>query len=436
MSVTVSQYSPNSITSGYWTEGTITYSKCGVEVKEVDKVDSVTKTITSAVPYSFDITNIIKKWKGDSNLIEKGLLFSPSDSSSSSMAVFASSEYSTASLRPYLTISYVCNGIYKIVNVGSEKNLNAYNSRGDVGDNIYQYTDDGTAAQAFRLVYNSGSNSYTIYTICNEYGYGNIVASSSNNVQIAASSNGAKWVIQHISDDNYKIKLYGSSMYMTVGNSSNGSNSNTAVSAAGNVYLAASSSSNYQKWHFELIDDDGCVELLHTQETGNTCSSACIKMVLGYYGITKTETEICQYQKSISESEWNYIWVLKNTINNYLSDSLGIEYKYNTSSNPISTNGQYYYQILKSLINGNPVIINIRMNSGYYAYYHTSDSHYIVISGIRYIDNELMFVIYDPYLKLKYPDWSGNDELLLSGDNLFQTILYSIFLYSEDYYDA
>lgn len=106
MSVTVSQYSPNSITSGYWTEGTITYSKCGVEVNEVDEVNAVTKTITSAVPYSFDITAIVKKWKSTSNLIEQGLLISPSDSSSSAMAVFASSEYSTASLRPYLTINY------------------------------------------------------------------------------------------------------------------------------------------------------------------------------------------------------------------------------------------------------------------------------------------------------------------------------------------
>lgn len=430
--VIISQYSPTSASSGYWLENNITYNKCGIAY---DSTNQVSKTLTSAVQYSFDITNIVKAWKGSTALIEKGLLLRAA--SSSTYAYFASSEYSGTNLRPYLTINYVSDGIYKIKNVGSGKNLNAYNSRGNVGDNVYQYTDDGTASQAFRIVYNSSSDAYTIHTICNEYGYGNIVATSGSNVQIAASSNGAKWVLQRTSDDIFKIKLSGSSTYMTVGDTSNGSSSNTAVAATGNVYLAASSSSNYQKWELELIDEDGCVELsdleLHSQERDYTCSSACIKMILGYYGINKTETEIYNYQNNNCEpNDFTYTWVVRNTINHYLPDSLEISYEYNTSSNPMSTKSQYYYQILKSLIAGNPVIVMICLNNGQYVYTHTSSHHYIIISGITYVNGEYQLTIYDPWINSDWFSWDGNPVLTCSAENLFDCLVSKLFIYSED----
>lgn len=237
MSVTVSQYSPNSITSGYWTEGTITYSKCGVKVDEVDEVDevnAVTKTITSAVPYSFDITAIVKKWKSTSNLIEQGLLISPSDSSSSAMAVFASSEYSTASLRPYLTINYVCNGIYKIKNgsnyIGFENNYAGTESA--VKNMTIDSSDTNDFAKEYRITYISSVNAYTIRPLASQNGYDLYLYSDGSKLILKNSVCYFKFTLN--SNGTYKIST---------------SNATSKYATAGNTQISMSStSSSSQNW--------------------------------------------------------------------------------------------------------------------------------------------------------------------------------------------
>lgn len=234
MSVTVSQYSPNSITSGYWTEGTITYSKCGVKVDEVDEVNAVTKTITSAVPYSFDITDIVKKWKSNSNLIEQGLLFSPSDSSSSAMAVFASSEYSTASLRPYLTINYVCNGIYKIKNgsnyIGFENNYAGTESA--VKNMTIDSSDTNDFSKEYRITYISSVDAYTIRPLASKNGY-----------DLYLYSDGSKLILKN-SVCYFKFTLNSNGTYKI-----SASNATSKYATAGDTQISMSStSSSSQNW--------------------------------------------------------------------------------------------------------------------------------------------------------------------------------------------
>lgn len=84
-----------------------------------------------------------------------------------------------------------------------------------------------------------------------------------------------------------------------------------------------------------------------------------------------------------------------------------------------------YYQIFMSLKNGNPAIINIKLNTGTYPYTCGSNGHYIVISGIINTSNGLYFKVYDPYLLYNNPSKTYNETipsdniLLVSVDTLF-----------------
>lgn len=202
--------------------------------RKVDEVNAVTKTITSAVPYSFDITDIVKKWKSNSNLIEQGLLFSPSDSSSSAMGVFASSEYSTASLRPYLTINYVCNGIYKIKNGSNYIGFadNYVKSNIDAKNMTIDSSDTNDFAKEYRITYISSVDAYTIRPLASKNGY-----------DLYLYSDGSKLILKN-SVCYFKFTLNSNGTYKI-----SASNATSKYATAGNTQISMSStSSSSQNW--------------------------------------------------------------------------------------------------------------------------------------------------------------------------------------------
>ncbi len=141
----------------------------------------------------------------------------------------------------------VSSNTYKITNVGASKCLNIH---GDGLTSLYNeinvtlWSDSGTNEQKW-VVSDLGNSVYIRSVIDTAYGL-NVYRSGSpyncNIYKIAGNETDA--LVDIIASGSYyKVKLHNYNLYLTVGASTNGTN----------VYWAASSNNDYQKWTFTAI---------------------------------------------------------------------------------------------------------------------------------------------------------------------------------------
>lgn len=136
---------------------------------------------------------------------------------------------------------------YKITNVGASKCLNIY---GDGLTSLYNeinvtlWEDSGTNEQKW-VVSELGDNVYIKSVIDTAYGLNVYRMGDPYNCNIyKIAGNETDALVDIIASGSYyKVKLHNYNLYLTVGSSSNGAN----------VYWAASSNSNYQKWAFTAL---------------------------------------------------------------------------------------------------------------------------------------------------------------------------------------
>ncbi|RPF42118.1 peptidase M23-like protein [Hydrogenoanaerobacterium saccharovorans] len=150
----------------------------------------------------------------------------------------------------------ILGNTYRFNNVGApSRRLNLYSSgSASNGMNVVLYTEDNTNEQQWvyrnnRLLINTNT-SFCLdrYNLSGNANHNNadiwaVSSSEDDNQKIVFEDNG-----------NYvKIKLASTSLYLTAYSNANGTSSGKTKTSAGNVYWAASSSSNYQRWTFTGI---------------------------------------------------------------------------------------------------------------------------------------------------------------------------------------
>ena len=122
---------------------------------------------------------------------------------------------------------------------------------------------------------------------------------------------------------------------------------------------------------------------LHEQQEYNTCSSACAYMTLKYHGVTGiTEDDIYDYQVDEYGIQWNFMYSMINTINDYLRfNNKSQQYKcvYITSMSLTS----YQNLVADSLWNNYLVCPLITVNATDYIIPKT-DGHFIILNGLQY----------------------------------------------------
>ena len=168
---------------------------------------------------------------------------------------------------------YGDTSVVNIINNGSGKYLNVGLGYDTNGNNIYQYTNDSSVEQKFRLKYYSANKCYFIRAMCSSDGYDKglsaVSTSSTSNVQlysVSTSSTLQQWVFSYVGNGLYTISPYAnSSLYLTAHNGSNGSRSRTATSgsnASGNVYVTTMNGTDetgdptygqYQLWRIDSL---------------------------------------------------------------------------------------------------------------------------------------------------------------------------------------
>ena len=188
-----------------------------------------------------------------------------------------SSEHNFAGYRPTLTFKYTYGyyssfedgAIYNFKNEASGKYLTVEGGNTANGTNIYQYEQNNTRSQAFRLDYVSGNDAFLLRAMCSDDGNGSVVhydyASSINktsgyvptNVQLnsyhISKAASQEWVIEPVEGYGlYKIVSNADpKLALTAMGTANGTASGTAATSAGNVLVSEYIGADSQHWVIE-----------------------------------------------------------------------------------------------------------------------------------------------------------------------------------------
>lgn len=236
-------------------------------------------TFDASKPVTFDLTSDVPKlYNGYSN---NGYLIKYVDEGKDNPDYngFWSSEYTTASKRPVLTVKYgyslpsfLTNGsVYSFQNVGSGSFMTVHNGKDANYTNVYQKNTTVaslTASQKFRIEQVSSTGGYLLRAMCSSDGTNRVVdiqrvgtenfVKSGNNAYLytATAPKTQQWFIVGVGTNQFKIVLRSNmNLALTAYGTADGTSGGTSSTSAGNVFLSTYSDSNYQKW--KIIDSYG-----------------------------------------------------------------------------------------------------------------------------------------------------------------------------------
>ncbi len=166
---------------------------------------------------------------------------------------------------------YQNESVVRFKNAGSGKYLNVHYGQDSNGINVYQWTEDGTDEQTFKLRYNLDLDCYLIGAMCSSEGDGRVLDIVKSGGQIADGCNvqiynatdpvAQQWQFSYIGNGKFTIFPV-ASIYtvLTANGDANGSGSGTSPTSAGNVYLSEVEVStftrytDYQLWYIEEVN--------------------------------------------------------------------------------------------------------------------------------------------------------------------------------------
>lgn len=184
----------------------------------------------------------------------------------------------------YAMTTGITNGaVYNLRNVASGKYLNVYGGGNTNGTNVIQWTADGSNEQKFKVVYDSGSDSYRFFPLSSNGGNGKVLDIYRGSGAVAPGQNIDIWdnndptaqqfaIVPYNGSDVFTIRpkanqgLAVGSLYIT-----NGTGSSNPVIQNGNVFLSTYTN-NYQQWKFELVSAPGVVTGLLDSVTSTAIS--------------------------------------------------------------------------------------------------------------------------------------------------------------------
>lgn len=192
---------------------------------------------------------------------------------------FWSSEYTTASKRPVLTVTYgyslpssLTNGsVYSFQNVGSGSFMTVHDGKDANYTNVYQKNTtiaSLTASQKFRLEQVPSTGGYLLRAMCSSNGTNRVVdiqrvgtepfVKSGNNAYLytATASKTQQWLLVGVGENEFKIVLRNNmNLALTAYGIADGTSGGTSSTSMGNVFVSTYNSSYYQKWR--IVDSNG-----------------------------------------------------------------------------------------------------------------------------------------------------------------------------------
>lgn len=245
------------------------------------------------------------------------------------------------------------------------------------GNSAYITTDYlNKPSQLFKLSYNS---TYGAYTFKNK-NTGKYLSCDFVNNSITFTSNASSasyWYIVKYNDYYFIISVYG--QYLTTNGSS--------VSFTDATPLLPF-------WNIRFF----CLDITPVEQSdSHTCSSASIRMILAYYGITYTEDFITSWQHTYYDPYWNDPGAIVPELNSLFAlNNQNVTYAVTDICSGYSYD-QYREWLTTKLLNSSPMIIHLATNGIYLPY---TPGHYLVLKGIYYSESDNLYyaIVNDPNL--------------------------------------
>ena len=361
-----------------WTETGVTYSAVSAYISGTGT--AYTKTIDpTASPqyYCFDLMPMINTTTDYNNMATKGIVLCTDPESMPALTIATADAEAPSGYRPYVRYTYtsmpttevsgiVSGTTYMIVNAATGKALN--------GANITTLTSADVPYDTSLFILRYQTAGY--YTI-QMYAYDSdtfLTGESSLSLRVETDCTTQGWYLLPQGNGTYQIH--------------NAANENmTIYTGSSSTYVYFGNSNVNNDWL--LVPYILNVPLYEQAET-DTCSLACIRMVLASFDVEKSEGQIETFCTNNGEG------AIKNAINTFLPSNIS-----DYSSVPYTDQyNSYLNKYMTSINNGCPVIINViinHMNGGYFNY-TSGTGHYIVGTGYYYDANDnLIFIINDPH---------------------------------------
>lgn len=366
--------------SSLWNAGTTEY---GIRTVAVSPQSSAT-----SMQYQISILPFVECWM-NGTASDNGIVLKASNETARA-AVIASGE-SSADNRPYITVTYSAMPTTENSNVDAPRYFQFINTAtGEAlsyDGNIFSMSTANIAdsSQQFRVYY-VGSGQYQIEPF-NAHGKLITHSTTSLTVQTAGETLYEEW---HFISADSGFHIY--SAY----------NNNYLLSYEEEVNrICSRNATDGSTWTLKFIKLD--VPLLQQQDT-DTCSSACMLMLLHYYGYTHiTEAECVAKAKSLCHvdypEEWNYVWCIDKTLNYFLTKNNSTT-SYTYSHLPSITEDQFRELVLTHLANASPLMVNIKTKDATTANVpYDTEGHYVVVTGLYQDSNTgtYMIVVNDPH---------------------------------------
>lgn len=202
-----------------------------------------------------------------------------SDTDTTNLYPFFSSEYTNPTCRPVFTVRYgytlpagiLNGGIYSFRNYASYSYMSVNGTNPANNSNIYQLKNDSNVAlttQKFKLEYVSATGGYLLRSLCSSSGTDKVVSIDRNGGEITGGQNvrlssptdsiSQEWLIIPVDYDVFKIVPRANMNYaLTAYWYSDGSNTGTGGLSAGNIFIQTySGSDNFQHWYVYDNSDD------------------------------------------------------------------------------------------------------------------------------------------------------------------------------------
>lgn len=255
-----------------WNASSITYSN----QPSIGTLLSVSAFNSSTLMHTFNLTdNIARLYDEYLAGTNYGYCIKYTDESKSNPDYNSiySSEMTTASYKPYISINYgyklpeklSSGNIYSLYNYGSGSYVTVHNGQDSNGTNVYQSsatTSTLITSQEFKLEYVSSSGAYRFRAMCSSNGTGRVLdidrssdeIYNGSNIQLFSATDpiSQEWFIVGTSNGTFKIipKANHLLAMAVVPSYDNGTASGITSTSPGNVYLATYANSPYQEWYF------------------------------------------------------------------------------------------------------------------------------------------------------------------------------------------
>ena len=266
-----------------WDASTITFANAPTSTTLLSSCPFNNSTMT------FDLTtNISSMIEGGANNYGYMIKYADESTTNPDYNGYYSTEYTTASKRPVITIKYSyalpdelsVGGVYSFQNVGSGAFMTVDSGMDADATNVYQYNTQIpplTSKEKFKLEYVSSTGGYLLRAMCSESGTNRVLdiareggfVESGCNVQIYRNTDSLAqhWFIVNWSDDEFLLipRTNMGLLLSAYPSAANGTADGTTATSPGNIYVSTFTGSAYQKWR---IIPDGAFDEPYVEITG------------------------------------------------------------------------------------------------------------------------------------------------------------------------